>query len=211
MDQAEEIQQLKNKIADLEDRSMRNNIKFRGSLNRSPIVIWYLTFSSSFMKLLPDHNLQDFIIDRLHRIFKLKHLPASVPRDVLASIHLFHIKAHIMLSASFMKSHPEPYTQLSLFTDVLVYTAQRRRDVAPITKTLGGEISCHFHGGFQPSSWLLTKVNQSMFPPRRIALIVWLDNWGMVPKAPLPNPGNNTLPRILSTLDTICWAWLVLF
>lgn len=86
---AEEIQYLKAKVADPEDRSRRNNNKFRGIteiVKNSDLVPF---IQQLFLKIVPLLPPSDLLINRTHRIYKPKHLPASVSRDVLARIHFF--------------------------------------------------------------------------------------------------------------------------
>lgn len=45
--------------------------------------------------LLPNGWAHNLIIDRAHRLFKPKHLPADTPRDVLTRINFFHIKERV--------------------------------------------------------------------------------------------------------------------
>lgn len=66
-DHTEKIQYLNAKVADMKERSRWNNIKFRGipeSIKNSDLVPYLLILSLS-----PS----DLLIDRAHRIFKLKH------------------------------------------------------------------------------------------------------------------------------------------
>lgn len=76
-------------MVDLKDRARRNNIEFRGIPEsvKHPYLIHYI--QSFFLKLLPQLTQADIAIDRAHRIAKPNHLPASVPRDVLAALISF--------------------------------------------------------------------------------------------------------------------------
>lgn len=86
---AEGLQNLSLKVADLEDCTRCNIITFRGvpeTVNTSEIVPY---LQQLICKLLSLRKYQDMLLDRAHRIQKLKHLPASIPKDTLACVHFF--------------------------------------------------------------------------------------------------------------------------
>lgn len=85
---SEEIRLLQAKVADLENCSRKNNIKFRGipKTVKPQDLIHYI--QQLFFKLNPQLSQADIAIDRAHRIVKPNYLPESVPRDVLR-IHVF--------------------------------------------------------------------------------------------------------------------------
>lgn len=82
-DRADTIRKLQLKVADLKDRSRRNNIKIRGvtEVVKPQELIPYL--QQLFMKLIPDLTPRDLLMDRAHRIPKPTYLPDTVLRDVL--------------------------------------------------------------------------------------------------------------------------------
>lgn len=79
---ADELSWIKAKFADVEDRSRRNNVKIRGI----PEIIYH---SEMLVKLMPDSNASDLIIDRIHCL--PSHLSDQVPRDVMLCIHFYHV------------------------------------------------------------------------------------------------------------------------
>ncbi|XP_056425356.1 uncharacterized protein LOC130366998 [Hyla sarda] len=88
----EEVVMLREKIADLEDRSRRNNLKLRGvpeSIQPMDIPSYV---RSLIQTVLPDCTPQELEVDRAHRIPKPRHLDESVPRDILARVHFFYHK-----------------------------------------------------------------------------------------------------------------------
>lgn len=91
-DRDDEIYWIKTKMADLEDRARRNNVKIRGI----PESIYPPDLKMHFMNLLkdalPEAPLEELIIDRFHRLPKPKHIPSHLPRDTLARIHFYHQK-----------------------------------------------------------------------------------------------------------------------
>lgn len=104
---AEEFRFLQTTVADLEYQSRRNNIK---AYQKPLYLIPYI--QQPFLKLLPQLHQADLIIDHAHRIDKPNHLPASVPRDVLAFIHFFQVIERIMAATRSASSLPDPYSKL---------------------------------------------------------------------------------------------------
>lgn len=132
----EEQEWVRAKLADLEDRSRRNNDMLRGV----PETILPADLSKYAEDLihtiLPDASPRDIIIDRIHRIAKPTHLAASVPRDVLMRVHFFHIKEKLMMEARSKSPLPRPYEGVQIFPDLSKYVLQLRRSLKPVTKGL---------------------------------------------------------------------------
>lgn len=86
-----DIDNIKAKLIDLEDRFRRNNIKFKGIPEYiSPSAL--TAYVQAILKqLLPTSSAMDFTIDRAHRIPRPRHLPETAPRDTLAHIYFYHI------------------------------------------------------------------------------------------------------------------------
>lgn len=74
--QAEEMQLITAKMADLEDRSRRNNLKIRGIPETVPPAELSSYLQQFFKLLVPSLTTLDFTIHRAHRIFKPAHIPA---------------------------------------------------------------------------------------------------------------------------------------
>lgn len=132
----DEVESLKAKLADLEDRNRRNNVKFRG-IPESVVPSELASYIQSLIKaVLPSTTTHDLIIDRAHRLPKPKGLPDAVPRDTIARIHFFHVKEELMLTARKLQQLPDPFQQVKLFTDLSQATLQARRRLAPVTIAL---------------------------------------------------------------------------
>lgn len=95
-DVEDEIKAMRIKMADMEDRARRNNIKFRGI----PESIKPAELTAYLQKLmttaLPSLWPADVIIDRVHRLPKPSYLSDQIPRDVIARIHFYHVKDQLM-------------------------------------------------------------------------------------------------------------------
>lgn len=98
-----QIQWLKLKMADLEDRSRRNRT-FRGipeSVSSLPLMQY---IQQVLQELIPQASPSVLSIDRAQRISKPTNVPDTVPRDVLARTHFIQIKKRALQAAK-MKHH----------------------------------------------------------------------------------------------------------
>lgn len=84
------------KLADLEDRSRRNNNKFCGIPEPVSAMDLKGFLCQLLCTLVPEANDAELVIDRAHRLPKPSFLSDTVPRDVLARIHYFHVKDNAM-------------------------------------------------------------------------------------------------------------------
>lgn len=125
--QGEEIEDtdwMKAKIADLEDRSRRNNVKIRGipeSIQQFDLRDY---FTHLLLTFIPDAPPGEVIIDRIHRLPKLSHLPETTPRDTIAHINFFHIKEKFTKAVRNTVEYPQQYSSFSFFDDLSKYTMQ---------------------------------------------------------------------------------------
>lgn len=81
--QAEDISWIKEELADLEDRSRRNNLKIRG-ITQSVQASQAFLFTSV-----------DLTIDRIHHVPKPSFLPRVVPGDEILIIHFLQVKEQL--------------------------------------------------------------------------------------------------------------------
>lgn len=85
----EEVKQLKLKVADLEDRSKRNNVKLRGIPENVKNNYLKKFLQKVIIDLIPTLQNQELVIDRAHRLLKPPHILEKLPRDVIDKIHFF--------------------------------------------------------------------------------------------------------------------------
>lgn len=127
---------IKTKLADLEDRSRRTNVKLRG-IPESVLPADLQKYASDLMHaILPIAIPLEISIDHIHRVSKPPHLSASVPREVLMRVHFFHAKEMLLAAARAAVTLPTPFTELQLYPDLSKYTLQLRRQLSPVTKAL---------------------------------------------------------------------------
>lgn len=135
-EQSDELTWLKEKVANLEDRSHRNNMKLRGipeSIQPTQLQQYAQEFMLAYLPSVPSLEL---VIDRIHRLPKPAHLPDNIPRDVLMRVHFFHMKEQFMLAFRKNAQPPEQYTTIQVFADLSQFTMQKRKSLITVTKAL---------------------------------------------------------------------------
>ncbi|CAH2283154.1 Hypothetical predicted protein [Pelobates cultripes] len=123
------------KIADLEDRSRRNNLRIRGipeSITNEALHNYIHTF---FLDLLPEVHPDQVVLHRTHRLRRPQHLPTSAARDVITRVLFFHIKEKIV-KVTRNNNLPSQYGGLKIFADLSMHTLQFRKSLAPTTNAL---------------------------------------------------------------------------
>lgn len=86
---------------------------------------------------MPDASDMEVIIDRAHRLSKPSFLTDTVPRDVLARIHYYHIKEDAMRAMRKNSHLSGKFAGIALYTDLSKATIQHRKKLLTITKALG--------------------------------------------------------------------------
>lgn len=91
-DRNDAILNIKTKLADLENRSSRNNVKIRGipeSVKTSESKGYFVNLMKA---TLPEVPLEELVVDRIHRLPRPKNIPNHLPRDTIVRVHFYHIK-----------------------------------------------------------------------------------------------------------------------
>lgn len=181
------------KMADLEDRSRRNNVKIRG-IPENILPADLNTYARTLIStLLPDLPPIETIVDRIHRLPKPPHLPAEVPRDTLMRIHFYHAKDMLLAQSRRLGQLPAPYSKLQLFPDISQFTRQQRRQLQTITKPLHNH-KIPFQWGF-PTKLVVTKNGARHNIHTVEEGIKLLRTWGIIPEVDQPtqpsHPGNS--------------------
>uniref|UniRef100_A0A8C5QPP8 Uncharacterized protein n=1 Tax=Leptobrachium leishanense TaxID=445787 RepID=A0A8C5QPP8_9ANUR len=127
---------LQRKVADLEDRSRRNNIRIRGIPEAVKSEDLHDYALHLFRTLLPSTPDAELCVDRIHRVSKPKNLAATGPRDVLVWVHFFKIKEELMATVRKMGDLPDPYASILFFPDLSAATMAKRREFSSFTKIL---------------------------------------------------------------------------
>lgn len=151
----EEIESLKAKMVDMEDRVRRSNIKIRGIQETVQQHDLRNYASQLFATILPDMSKCDFTIDRIHRLPKPSYLSDNVPRDVILRLNLYQTKERLMAVSRQKDQIPAPYTNLQFYADLSQFTLQKRRNLNTITKALRNH-KLSYKWGF-PTKLIVTK------------------------------------------------------
>lgn len=174
------------KLADLEDRSRRNNVKLRG-IPESILPADLPRYAKELMHtIIPEASLRDIIIDRIHRIAKPSHLAASVPRDVLMRVHFYHIKEKLLMGVKAKSPLPAPYTGIQFFPDLSKFTLQLRRQMNPITKSLQNH-KVPYKWRY-PATIIIVRNGQSHSIVNLDRGLKLLQSWGIIPEPPPTAP-----------------------
>lgn len=83
---------MKDKLADLEDRSKRNNLKIRGIPETVKVTQLPQFVQDMFLALAPALSALELTVDRVHRVPKPPFLADDVPRGVLLRLHFYRAK-----------------------------------------------------------------------------------------------------------------------
>lgn len=175
----EDMEWVKAKLADIEDRSRRNNLKIRG-IPESVVQADLSTYINTMFKtLLPEATDMDITVDRVHRLPKPSHLPDHIPRDVILRVHFYHIKEKLMLSMRKKGQIPSQYADLQLYADLSQYTLMKRRNLNTVTKALRNhEISYRWN---YPSKLTVIKDGTSHMIDSVDRGIALLRSWNILP------------------------------
>ena len=177
--QEESSEWIKNKLADLEDRFRRNNMKIRGI----PESVQPLDLRSYaidlFSSLLPDLTNVDLTIDRIHRLPKPAFLPAAIPRDVILHMTFFHVKEQLMQAMRRNEKIPSRFQNLQLYPDLSQHTLQKRRNLGTITKALRNH-DISYKWGF-PTKLIITYREKSFNVDSVDRGIALLKTWEILP------------------------------
>lgn len=95
----DDIEGIKAKMADIEDRSRKNNVKIRGvpKTVKQQDLRDYVT--QLFTAILPDLSALDYTFDRIHRLPKPTYLSDNIPRDVILRLHFYRTKERLMAAS----------------------------------------------------------------------------------------------------------------
>ncbi|XP_053555608.1 TATA box-binding protein-associated factor RNA polymerase I subunit C [Bombina bombina] len=133
---ADYLEVVDDKIADLEDRSRRNNLRIRGIPETISPADLQPYLKELFQVLAPPATELEALMDRAHRALKPRGLSDDQPRDTIVRLHYFTYKERIQ-RAHFQKPPlPEKFKNLQIFPDLSVRTLQKRKTYAEITSIL---------------------------------------------------------------------------
>ncbi|CAH2219788.1 Hypothetical predicted protein [Pelobates cultripes] len=131
---SEEYETLKLKVADMEDRSRRQNVRFRSipdDVFHDALPAYILSICKALVPGLPDSA---WAYNRMHRLPRPARLSSEVPKDVIVR---FHYYAHKKLAAARkLPTLPDPHQWVALFTNLSAAMMAKRKAFVTITMTL---------------------------------------------------------------------------
>ncbi|CAH2224248.1 Hypothetical predicted protein [Pelobates cultripes] len=136
---------LKHKIADIEDRMTRNNIRFRGMADlvcNEELPKFLLALCKALVPHLEDQalvpHLEDhaWAFDHVHCLPRPQRFTADTPRDTKARFHYFQSKDQLFNVTRKLPCLPEPYQGINVFAGLSATTMMRRKELINVTKTL---------------------------------------------------------------------------
>ncbi|XP_040289825.1 meprin A subunit beta-like [Bufo bufo] len=128
-----QLQALETKIEDLENRSRRGNLRIKGlpeSFQDLPGTIGAL-----FSALLPQAQLSQLKMDRIHRALGKPRIP-DTPRDVVLKLHYPEMRDLILNAARNLKAMPNLPPEVHIYADLAPTTLRMRREMKPVTQAL---------------------------------------------------------------------------
>ncbi|XP_066451070.1 uncharacterized protein [Eleutherodactylus coqui] len=186
----EELEALKSKVADIEDRNRRNNLKIRGIAETVPQSELKGYIQKLIKHILPNTSEEERIIDRAHRLPRPKTIPEHLPRDAIIRVHFFHVKEALLYEARKNATLPAPYEHIKLFIDLSQATLQNRRKYRNITQILRDN-KILYKWGF-PTKLIITKNGKTYVVQKPEEGLQLLSRWDLA-------PGNPNPPARLST------------
>ncbi|CAH2225898.1 Hypothetical predicted protein [Pelobates cultripes] len=113
----EEQMHLTVKLADLEDRSCRNNIRVRGVPETILGADLPVYLQQLFKAIQPTMELADLRLDTAHRVSKPAKLAQDIPRDIVTKLHYFSAKEAILTAQRQATAMPPLAMLISLWDE----------------------------------------------------------------------------------------------
>uniref|UniRef100_A0A8C5WJQ2 Uncharacterized protein n=1 Tax=Leptobrachium leishanense TaxID=445787 RepID=A0A8C5WJQ2_9ANUR len=124
------------KVADMEDRSRRHNLKIRGVPEAVTTQALSQYVTEIFQHLLPDTTLDSLLFDRIHRLPRPPSAPERSPRDVILRLHYFKPREDVLRALRSPDALKPEYDHISIFPDLSKATLQNRRNFRQVTEVL---------------------------------------------------------------------------
>lgn len=131
-----EVGYLQDMCEDLENRSRRQNLRFRGIPEEiAPPEI------SSYLKdlcthICPESSSDMWRFDRAHRTLGPKPPASKPPRDIVACFHYYHSKEEILTKTRSARIWDFRTHKIQIFMDLSPITLNKRRELRPVTQAL---------------------------------------------------------------------------
>uniref|UniRef100_A0A8C5M7U5 Uncharacterized protein n=1 Tax=Leptobrachium leishanense TaxID=445787 RepID=A0A8C5M7U5_9ANUR len=123
------------KIADLDNRSRRHNVKIRGvpeSVKTQQLASYVTDF---FLHLVPEQTPDSLLMDRIHRLPRPSAMPVDTAHDVILRLHYFRPRELIFQALRKPQALSPDYEHLQVFPDLEKRTLGFRRSLQRVTAT----------------------------------------------------------------------------
>ncbi|XP_053568734.1 usherin [Bombina bombina] len=179
---ANQMIQLEFKMADIEDRSRRNNIRFRGISETVETTDLHSFLRELFAELVGSPEGLTDTMERAHRALRSQSVPAEKPWHVIVCFHSYIYKDKLMQAAFKRPNLSEKFKDIQLLPDQSAHTLQYRKTFQPITLALR-KANIKYRWG-HPTNLVVTRNNQShiisTIPQGMALLTTWAENLDQV-------------------------------
>ncbi|XP_075447824.1 uncharacterized protein LOC142489990 [Ascaphus truei] len=134
VDLQQQINELRERQEDVDNRDRQNNIRLRGV----PETVGDCEdFVSRWLEhLCPDSPKDRLLMDRCHRALRSRPLQNEQPRDIIVRLHYYSTREAVLQKARNSAAAEFEGAKLMVFQDLSPSTLARRRNLWPITKVL---------------------------------------------------------------------------
>lgn len=131
----DDVEVIKAKMADTEDRSRRNNVirAIPESVQQQDL---HKYVTQLFNMMMPDMSALDPTVGRIHRLPKPTYLSDKIPRDAVLRLHFYPTKKRLMAVSRQRDQIPTPYSNVQFYADLSQYMIQKHRNLNYVTKAL---------------------------------------------------------------------------
>uniref|UniRef100_A0A8C5P8T2 Uncharacterized protein n=2 Tax=Leptobrachium leishanense TaxID=445787 RepID=A0A8C5P8T2_9ANUR len=165
------------KLADLEDRSRRHNLKIRGipeTIHPRDLMAYVTDF---FTHLLPGVAHDTLLMDRIHRIPKPPSAPHKASRDVILKMHYYKPREDVLRAMRKPEKLGSQYEHLEIYPDFSKATLQQRRMFRPLTTSLR-EAGILYRWGF-PTKLIILREDVTTVLTSPTEGRITLESWGL--------------------------------
>ncbi|CAH2248691.1 Hypothetical predicted protein [Pelobates cultripes] len=172
--QQTKINDLEERTINIEDRGRINNLRIRNipeSISQDNLAIYH----SEFFKVLKI-NIEDKVdfLERTHRLYKPRTLPADLPRDTIIACHPYSFREKILKAARLMERDQGKFNNIKVFPDLSFQTRKARRQFLPATLRLR-ENNLKYRWGL-PTKFIVTKDGNTHNFDSHEKVTNWLNN-----------------------------------
>ncbi|CAH2252488.1 Hypothetical predicted protein, partial [Pelobates cultripes] len=173
----QKVTQIEARMADVEDRSRRNNLRLRG-VSETALPGDLQAYVRGLMRAyIPEITADMMLVDRVHRVPKPRNLPDTTPRA-----HYFHIKEAVLRTSRNRATPHEDYPSVKIMADLSAATLKHRKEFQETTQELRNK-GIRYRWGY-PTKLLITKNNGLKIIHTPEEGLKQLKEWGLLTGSP---------------------------